>query len=490
MEMEVDMGMWILIAGVVSLAALLLLNLFKRNSTLKDLSSSMSSEIQERGLKPNLHRRLVLEILMSAGCPKSFQLKLETNANFSALTNLASSLSSNLAEGANATTFLNDLLKSYDRSQENNDVQNKENPKALAALEDPSRGSQEPSRTVRGQNVHYSTDLIPRLVNFNGSENDGTFGFKAILDSGFGCGRGGGDRCDETCIGHSGLEFEVKISEDDVAAPKGSDCQTDFKLFFDGLEQGISKGEEGDDDDKNADIKMKKKKKCKRKKPTIKSNEKRTEEKDRERLEDFIARAKEQSNAVEVELGCTCGILKGDLHQASCPYPFTSSASVIQRKIKQQYDELVQSNAARALTLAQVGRFTNCLVEAKAALQQRSETIQRKFTIAKSLLLKADKSSFDRLCGQIYRLETEQKRLEEDTVVYNRLQEQLKLSPAYQKMLEYGRTHFQSQNNTDQLLEKPDQEDAEISFEELLAQEKKDSFWQKHGRFRSSVSVS
>ncbi|GLJ59835.1 hypothetical protein SUGI_1524510, partial [Cryptomeria japonica] len=135
-----------------------------------------------------------------------------------------------------------------------------------------------------------------------------------------------------------------------------------------------------------------------------------------------------------------------------------------------------------------VGRFTNCLVEAKAALQQKSETIQRKFTIAKSLLAKADKSTFDRLCGQIYRLETEQKRLEEDTVVYNRLQEQLKLSPAYQKMVEYGRTHFQSQHNTGHL-EKSDEEDDEISFEELLAQEKKDSFWQKHGPIRPSVPV-
>lgn len=36
---------------------------------------------------------------------------------------------------------------------------------------------------------------------------------------------------------------------------------------------------------------------------------------------------------------------------------------------------------------------------------------------------------------QIYGLENEQKKLEEDTVVYNRLQEQLKLSPAYMKVL-------------------------------------------------------
>lgn len=200
--------------------------------------------------------------------------------------------------------------------------------------------------------------------------------------------------------------------------------------------------------------------------------------------------AKPLSGAIpETENGCVCGTPKGGLHCNSCPYPFTSSGSMLQRKIKEQYDELVRSNAAKTLTLAQVGRFTTCLVEAKAALQQKSELIHRKFSIAKSLLGKADKSSFDRLCGQIYGLEMEHKKLEEDTMVYNRLQEQLKLSPAYQKMLEYGRAHFELQPHTGQMIEKLEPEDMEMSFEELLAQEKKDAFWQKHGLPRSSMPV-
>ena len=41
---------------------------------------------------------------------------------------------------------------------------------------------------------------------------------------------------------------------------------------------------------------------------------------------------------------------------------------------------------------------------------------------------------------QIYGLENEQKKLEEDTVVYNRLQEQLKLSPAYLKVFYLAQT--------------------------------------------------
>eukprot|EP00249_Psilotum_nudum_P023229 c28794_g1_i2 orf=582-3110(-) len=199
--------------------------------------------------------------------------------------------------------------------------------------------------------------------------------------------------------------------------------------------------------------------------------------------------AKHVSLTFEREYGCVCGTPKGGSHSRSCPFPFTSSGSMLQNKIKEQYDEIVQSNASKSLTLAQVGRFTTCLVEAKATLQRKSEMIQRRFTIVKSLLTKADKSSFDRLCGQIYGLEIEQKRLEEDTVVYNRLQEQLKLSPAYQKMLEYGRTHFELQPRTGQMIEKVDAEDMEMTFEELLAQEKKDAFWKKRGLARSSVQV-
>ncbi|KAG9455680.1 hypothetical protein H6P81_000188 [Aristolochia fimbriata] len=165
-------------------------------------------------------------------------------------------------------------------------------------------------------------------------------------------------------------------------------------------------------------------------------------------------------------------------------YPFTSSSSVTQRKIKQHYDQLVKSNDAKALTMAQVGQFANCLIEARSELQHKSETIQRKFTITKALLFKADRSSFDRLCQQIYKLEAEQKRLEEDTLVYNRLQEQLKLSPAYKKMLEVA-SRMESQTNSDQVMEDTEAEFSDISFEELLAQEKKDSFWQKNGKLKS-----
>ncbi|OVA01303.1 hypothetical protein BVC80_8793g13 [Macleaya cordata] len=137
--------------------------------------------------------------------------------------------------------------------------------------------------------------------------------------------------------------------------------------------------------------------------------------------------------------------------------------------------------------LIKVGQFANCLVEARNDLQHKSEIIQRKFTITKALLFKADRSSFDRLCQQIYKLEAEQKRLEEDAVVYNRLQQQLKLSPAYKKMLEIGaRVEFEASSG--HLVDNTDTEIADISFEEFLAQEKKDSFWQRNRKLRSCTT--
>ncbi|CAO2824565.1 unnamed protein product [Amaranthus hypochondriacus] len=167
-----------------------------------------------------------------------------------------------------------------------------------------------------------------------------------------------------------------------------------------------------------------------------------------------------------------------------CLYPFTSSSSATQRKIKQQYDQLVKSHESKGLTLAQVGEFVNCLVEAKNGLQQKSECIKRKFTITKALLLKADRSSFDRYRQQIGKLELEQKRLEEDAFVYNWLQHQLKLSPAYKKMVELGAC-MELKAKAGEFMENPDNEQNYISFEDFLAQEKKDTFWKKYSKLKS-----
>ncbi|KAK8477564.1 hypothetical protein V6N13_136137 [Hibiscus sabdariffa] len=98
-----------------------------------------------------------------------------------------------------------------------------------------------------------------------------------------------------------------------------------------------------------------------------------------------------------------------------------------------QHDPLIgrKCHGNKGLTLAQVGEFANCLIDARNELQRKSEVIKRKFTITKVLLFRS--VIIDRLRQQIYKLEMEQKRLEEDASVYNWLQQQLKLSLAYKK---------------------------------------------------------
>ncbi|XP_004510371.1 uncharacterized protein [Cicer arietinum] len=172
--------------------------------------------------------------------------------------------------------------------------------------------------------------------------------------------------------------------------------------------------------------------------------------------------------------------------ESECLNPFTSSSSVMQKKIKPHYDELVKCNHSNKLTLSQVVQFANSLVDARSELQHKADLIQRKFVITKALLCKAERSSFDRLRQQIYKLELEQKRLEEDAFVYNWLQQQLELSPAYKKMLEIGVS--MEKEKSCKLGDRRDDEFSDISFEELLAQEKKDSFWQRNGKSRQSSS--
>ncbi|GAY38567.1 hypothetical protein CUMW_037630 [Citrus unshiu] len=170
-----------------------------------------------------------------------------------------------------------------------------------------------------------------------------------------------------------------------------------------------------------------------------------------------------RENSGMPELGCLC--------------PLTSMGSATQRKIKELYHQLVQSCESNELTLAQVGEFTKCLAQAREELEDKSETIKRKFSIQKALLSKADRSSIDRLRQQIYNLEKQQRRLEEDVYVYNWLQDQLRLSPACKKMFEVCADMELKTRSSKPLENTETDEFADISFEELLAQEKKDSFW-------------
>lgn len=114
----------------------------------------------------------------------------------------------------------------------------------------------------------------------------------------------------------------VHGSGDDRSNPNGSEVDLDLC---------------GEDCDKGAELKGKKKKKRGKKK----RQSSQVEEGGREE-EGSGAESRTRAAAAAKQQG-------GD-----CLYPFTSAASATQRKIKQHYDQLVKSNDAKALTMAQV----------------------------------------------------------------------------------------------------------------------------------------
>ncbi|XP_020585082.1 uncharacterized protein LOC110027826 [Phalaenopsis equestris] len=209
------------------------------------------------------------------------------------------------------------------------------------------------------------------------------------------------------------------------------------------------------------------------------------EEGEKQRVEDGRRKKRGRKKRTETRLegGEDAVVCRtSELGGRDSPYPFSSYSSATQRKIKMKYDELVKSNQEKELTMAQVGQCVNCLVDARNELQHKFEIIQRSLKIKKALLFKADKSSFDRLCQQVYKLEAEHRRLVEDAAVYNLLQEQIRLSPAYKTILEVGAS-MEPKDPVEEATEFSD-----TSFEELLAREKKDSFWHKNGKLRAATN--
>ncbi|WVZ72678.1 hypothetical protein U9M48_021097 [Paspalum notatum var. saurae] len=157
-------------------------------------------------------------------------------------------------------------------------------------------------------------------------------------------------------------------------------------------------------------------------------------------------------------------------------FPLASVAGALQRRINARYDDLARASEARCLTIEQVNEFVSCLVDARNELLQRYENVQRSFKIKKAMLSnhRNYRSSYDSLFEQVRRLETERDNLKKDAAVYNYLQERLQKSVPYKMIMELSAMEMEA---------------PEISFEELLAQEKEDTaFWQRNGKPRSTSS--
>lgn len=182
MAVEVEMW-WGLPAGLICLAAMLLLLLLlllakKNHPTPKDLTLSTSGEMGKPS--SNQQRRLVLEILMSSGRTESFRLKLEADAaNFTALTNLPSSLSS-AAKGCPCA---------HSGGEEEEEEEEAGVPGVPGALQ--------------------KADSVSSHVTFSGTENN-------VPDA----------EAEEGSYGD--LEAVAKMCSDDVAVLQGAGCESDW----------------------------------------------------------------------------------------------------------------------------------------------------------------------------------------------------------------------------------------------------------------------
>uniref|UniRef100_A0A0E0FHN5 Uncharacterized protein n=1 Tax=Oryza nivara TaxID=4536 RepID=A0A0E0FHN5_ORYNI len=166
------------------------------------------------------------------------------------------------------------------------------------------------------------------------------------------------------------------------------------------------------------------------------------------------------------------------------PFPLLLLCRATRRRITEVYDEMYQIVRAKRNDTGKVHEFINCLVDARNELLHKSEMVQRSCRIKKALLsnpCSRRANSYDRLCEQVHKLEAEHKRLKKDADIYNYIQEQLQMSESYKLLIELSA-----------LVEKAEREDAlateaaEMTFEELLAQEKSDAaFWQRHRKLTS-----
>lgn len=166
-------------------------------------------------------------------------------------------------------------------------------------------------------------------------------------------------------------------------------------------------------------------------------------------------------------------------------FPLASVAGPLQRRITARYDDLARASQDHCLTIHQIREFLNCLVDARNELLHKSEIARRSFTIKKALLSNSRncRSSYDqhRLSKQVDKLESEHERLKKDAAVYNFLQEQLRMSDHYKLMMELN--DAMEKKALEQALA---DEESQMSFEELLEEEKKDAaFWWRDGKLRS-----
>lgn len=123
--------------------------------------------------------------------------------------------------------------------------------------------------------------------------------------------------------------------------------------------------------------------------------------------------------------------------ESSC---ITTRNGAIQREMQDAYRKLICANVERKLTLQDVASFSTFLVGVRVRLHQKGLNLHRRHSVLSSLLKHAPRARVQRIYSDLAVVEEQECALTKDVDLFNKLQKDLKESPAYKAMMEYGQS--------------------------------------------------
>ncbi|CAN0170299.1 unnamed protein product, partial [Hapterophycus canaliculatus] len=92
------------------------------------------------------------------------------------------------------------------------------------------------------------------------------------------------------------------------------------------------------------------------------------------------------------------------------------------------------------LTLQDVASFSTFLVGVRVRLHEKGSNLRRRHSVLSSLLKHAPRARVQRIYSDLAAVEEQESALTKDVDLFNKLQQDLKESPAYKAMMEYGQS--------------------------------------------------
>eukprot|EP00903_Cladosiphon_okamuranus_P013222 g12332.t1 len=118
----------------------------------------------------------------------------------------------------------------------------------------------------------------------------------------------------------------------------------------------------------------------------------------------------------------------------------TTRNGAIQREMQDAYRKLICANVERKLTLQDVASFSTFLVGVRVRLHEKGSNLRRRHSVLSSLIKHAPRARVQRIYSDLAAVEEQESALTKDVDLFNKLQQDLKESPAYKAMMEYGQS--------------------------------------------------